>query len=268
MTQDANHDARLQRLESQLALVERYSLRAFWQALDKAYEKILPTLAINCIICDFSGYRDNYKIFGSHCQFGGGRLERYQCPKCDAIFGPQKYLDLDEDIVDLDYQLLYSRYNESDSTLNELKTFHSITPQLGEIFLNWGCGDWCQTIPQLRREGFDVWGYEPSLAQSDGFVVKSQEEISAKFDGIFSNNVIEHFRDPLGQFQQFRTLLKPGGRMAHSSPCYNYCYDFTRFHTLFLLGKSPYVLAERTGFVAEKVIEEGEYINVLFRLAG
>ena len=263
-----DYETRLQRLENQLARVERYASRSFWQALDKAYEKILPNLELNCIICSFSGYRDKYKVMSSQCQFGGGRLERYQCPKCEAIFGPQKYLDLDDEIVDLDYQILYSRYKESDSTNSEFKTFRSLSPQKNELFLNWGCGEWCQTIPRLRDDGFDVWGFEPSLAQSDGYIVKSRSEISAKFDGIFSNNVIEHFRDPIGQFREFRNLLKPGGRMAHSSPCYNYSYDFTRFHTLFLLGKSPYVLAERTGFVAEKVVEEGEYINVLFRVAG
>ena len=71
--------------------------------------------------------------------------------------------------------------------------------------------------------------------------------ISVKFDAIFSNNVIEHFRDPVAQFEDFKTILANDGRMAHSSPCYEYAYPFTRFHTLFLIGKSPHVLAERTG---------------------
>jgi ubiquinone/menaquinone biosynthesis C-methylase UbiE len=65
--------------------------------------------------------------------------------------------------------------------------------------------------------------------------VTRREEISASFDGIFSNNVIEHFRDPVAQFEEFRRVLKPGGVMAHSSPCYEYAYSCTRFHTLFLL---------------------------------
>lgn len=251
---------RLQRLEDQLALVERYATTTFWHALDKAYEKILPTIEVNCIICGFSGFRDKYHVKTSRCMFGGGQLERYQCPKCDAIFGPQKYLDLDDDTVDLDYRLLYSRYKESDSTQNEIRTFNYLNPKGNQLFLNWGCGDWCQTIPTLRSNGFDVWGYEPALSSRQDYVVKSKNEISATFDGIFSNNVIEHFRDPLAQFKEFRRLLKPGGAMTHSSPCYFYSYEFTRFHTLFLLGKSPYVLAERTGFTAEKVAEDGEYI--------
>ena len=96
----------------------------------------------------------------------------------------------------------------------------------------------------------------------------SRGEISANFLGIFSNNVIEHFRDPVSQFNDFREILKPGGSMAHSSPCYDYSYDFTRFHTLFLLGKSPYVLAERTGFSATETVRDGEYISFVFRRGG
>jgi 2-polyprenyl-3-methyl-5-hydroxy-6-metoxy-1,4-benzoquinol methylase len=92
----------------------------------------------------------------------------------------------------------------------------------------------------------------------------ARDQISARFDGIFSNNVIEHFRDPQRQFKEFHAILKPGGVMAHSSPCYKYAYAFTRFHTLFLLGRSTNVLAERTGFHVIERIESGEYINLVF----
>ena len=92
----------------------------------------------------------------------------------------------------------------------------------------------------------------------------SRDQISARFDGIFSNNVIEHFRDPRRQFEEFRRILKPGARMAHSSPCYEYAYAFTRFHTLFLLGRSTNVLAARTGFRVSDRTKDGEYINLVF----
>ena len=130
--------------------------------------------------------------------------------------------------------------------------------------MNWGCGAWSKSIPQLRAEGFDVWGFETSAPMSSPYIVADRDQISAKFDGIFSNNVIEHFRDPEGQFKQFFDLLKPGGVMADSSPCYKYAYSFTRFHTLFLLGRSADVLAERTGFRVASRIENGEYINLVF----
>jgi hypothetical protein len=78
-----------------------------------------------------------------HYKFGGGELERYGCPQCGCVLGAQKYLDLDESFVDLEYQLLYSRYSEGDSTDNEIMTFQSISPVNGGIYLDWavvGCG--------------------------------------------------------------------------------------------------------------------------------
>jgi 2-polyprenyl-3-methyl-5-hydroxy-6-metoxy-1,4-benzoquinol methylase len=109
-----------------------------------------------------------------------------------------------------------------------------------------------------------VWGYEPTAEAGREFVATRREAISARFDGIFSNNVIEHFRDPIAQFKEFHSLLNERGMMAHSSPCYEYRYSFTRFHTLFLLGRSPDVLAERTGFKVINRIQEGEYIPYVF----
>ena len=96
------------------------------------------------------------------------------------------------------------------------------------------------------------------------FVVNKRSALSARFDAIFSNNVIEHFRDPVAQFREFHGLLQDGGRMAHSSPCYEYAYPFTRFHTLLLVGKSADVLAARTGFAVVDRVKDGEYINVVF----
>jgi hypothetical protein len=55
--------------------------------------------------------------------------------------------------------------------------------------------------------------------------------------------------------------------MAHSSPCYEYAYPFTRFHTLFLLGRSAHVLAEATGFRLKNQTKDGEYINLVFEVS-
>jgi SAM-dependent methyltransferase len=163
--------------------------------------------------------------------------------------------------------MLYARYSETNSTESEIRTFHSLGPKPTGVYLNWGCGVWSETIPRLRADGFDVWGFEPTAPASDSHVVASRDQISVRFDGIFSNNVIEHFRDPRRQFEEFRRMLKPGGVMAHASPCYEYTYAFTRFHTLFLVGRSAGVLAERTGFRLKDRTKEGEYINVVFELA-
>lgn len=256
--------ARLERIEKQLLLAETYSVKAFWQALDRVYQLTLQTRDLRCIVCDHTDKRSGFRVLTDQCQFGGGVLERYQCPQCDCIFGAQKYLDLDEAFVSLDYRLLYSRYSEGDTSANEIKTFHSLGPKAGGVYLNWGCGKWNSTIPQLRASSWDVRGYDLSAAESADFVVGERGAISERFDGIFSNNVIEHFRDPVAQFNDFHGLLKEGGVMAHSTPCYEYSYAVTRFHTLFLLGRSPEVLAARTGFKVVDRAKDGEYVNVVF----
>jgi SAM-dependent methyltransferase len=261
------HEDRLSRLEGQVAQLQTYSVEAFWTALDRAYEFSLSHRELTCIVCGEVGSRSDFSILADRCMFGGGMLERYKCPSCDAVFGPQKYLDLSEDFVNLDYALLYSRYKEVNSTENEVRTFRSLDPTPGKLYLNWGCGIWSETITRLRDEGFDVWGFEPNAASSDSYIVSRREHISARFDGIFSNNVIEHFRNPVAQFKEFNRILKPGGVMAHSSPCYEYAYAITRFHTLFLMGRSPGTLAHRTGFRVKNRIQDGEYINVVFERA-
>lgn len=260
--------SRIGKIEKQLTLIETHFGRGMWQAIDAAYEISLPHRNIKCIVCEFEGSRSDFHTATDVCIFGGGKLERYFCPSCDCVFGPIKYLDLNDEFVSMDYELLYSRYSEADSTINEARTFRSLDPDKEGRFLDWGCGgEWSKTVSTVRSEGFDVWGYEPSIEMTSGHIVKNKGELSTLFDGIFSNNVIEHFREPVLQFREFHRMLKPEAKMAHSSPCYEYRYPFTRFHSLFLLGNSPHVLAERTGFQVTDVIKDSddEYINYVFQ---
>jgi SAM-dependent methyltransferase len=258
-------EARISLLERQVVLTEAHFTDAFWKAIDLAYDASLPHRRIRCIVCDLERPRDGFDTLTDVCLFQGGRLERYRCPRCECVFGPQKYLDLDEAFVSRDYRVLYARYSESDSTGDEVRTFRTLSPKVGGVFLDWGCGGaWSRTIDQLRGEGWDVWGYEPSAEAASNFIVNQRDAIGARFDGIFSNNVIEHFRDPVASFRDFHAILKDGGTMAHSSPCYEYRYAYSRFHTLFLLGKSPHVLAERTGFKVIDSLYDGDYITYRF----
>ena len=77
--------------------------------------------------------RSSSKILMDHCIFGGGTLERYPCPNCDAVFGSQKCLDLSEEFINRDYALLYTRYDETDSTDNEIRTFRSLQPRVRTV---------------------------------------------------------------------------------------------------------------------------------------
>ncbi len=255
---------RVDKLEAQLLLLEQHHVRGFWFTQDRIDDRSLSTRRYACLICGHEDERSGFEILRSECIFNGGKLERYKCPKCDCIFGTQKFLDLDDRMVDLEYELLYSRYRENETGHLEDRSFRSLRPTSGAVYINWGAGAWNDTTQKLRAEGFDVWSYEPSAPTTAPFVIKSTDEISVGLAGIFSNNVIEHFRNPVEQFRQFHSLLIEGGKMAHSSPCYEYAYPFTRFHTVFLLGRSPEVLAALSGFRIVDRIKDGEYINVVF----
>jgi hypothetical protein len=259
-------------LERRLAALERQAkdlrsavMPAYWQAMDAVEAQRGPDRPLACPVCDRAARRGDLEALVDACVFGGGRLERFRCAGCGCIFGPAKVLEASEALLKADYTLLYEDYSEADSTASELRAFRSLRPVAGGAYLDWGCGRWSRTVPELRGQGYDVWGFEPSAPPEDsGFVVGDRASITGRFDGLFSNNVIEHMLRPVEEFRFFHRILGPGARMAHASPCYRYAYAFTRFHTLFLTGDSPGVLAERTGFRVVDREEEGEFINLVF----
>ena len=268
MTPPESLESRVAALEERHRLLRDIVVRGFWQTLDRLDGATLAGRRVSCPVCGRAGRHGDLQTRTDQCVFGGGRLIRCVCPGCECTFGPAKVLELDQAMVDADYALLYSDYKEADSTASELRAFRSLRPRPGGPYLDWGCGRWSQTIPVLRAEGYDVWGFEPSAPpEGAGFVVTRRDAISAGFDGVFSNNVIEHMLRPLDEFRYFHSILAPGGRMAHASPCYRYSYAFTRFHVLFLTGGSPHVLAERTGFRVAGREEDGEFINVVYEKA-
>jgi SAM-dependent methyltransferase len=261
---DESLERRLERLESRLDALGGFIQPAFWNLLDRWYAQNGPANPPRCLACDSAG---PFALRHDDCVFGGGRLERLECPDCGCVFGPMKYLELPPGLVDADYRLLYQTYTEGDSTEQEIRAFHALNPKPGGLYLNWGSGAWSASVERLRAQGWDVWGYEPHAETSSPFVVKNRGEVSAKFDGIFSNNVIEHLIDPAAQFADFADVLKDDGRMAHASPCYDWRYAFTRFHVFFPRGDAPERLAARTGYRVTAREDDGDYRVRVFERA-
>ena len=257
-------EARLARVEAEARALREWAVPAVWDALDRLDARTPPAPAPCCLACAHAGPRSDFAERVDACLFGGGRLVRLECPSCGCVFGPDKYLDTPAPLVAADYRLLYSHYSEGDSTEAEVRAFHALGPERGGLYLNWGAGAWSGTVDRLRAEGWDVWGYEPHASvQQDGaphpFVVRTRGEVSARFDGIFSNNLIEHLFDPAAAFADFALNLKPGARMAHASPCYAYACAFTRFHVFFPLAEAPARLAGRTGFRLAAAEDDGDF---------
>ncbi|WP_448646091.1 class I SAM-dependent methyltransferase [Pseudomonas mohnii] len=246
----------------------RGQIASQWRVIDHV-ESLLPSpSSMMCELCGISHPSSAFNVLESHCVFGGGRLIRHQCPDCDAVFGPSKMLGLSTAELSQEYAVHYSVYQEGDSTDLEIRTFHALNPTKEGIYLNFGAGGWSKSVQILREQGWNVLAYEPhhsGAAAHETYVISSEGDLNAiKFDGIFSNNVLEHFRHPLDEMRSMSRLLKPGGKMSHTTPCFEYLYEFTRFHLFFYLGRSRQVLAEKAGLLIDSYTEDGEFINYIY----
>lgn len=217
----------------------------------------------NCPICTHQANDRDFKKKTTHCIFGGGTLLRHVCPSCQLIFGPDKMFQLTTSELSQDYEWHYKVYEEGDSTAQELRTFEALQPKRDGVYINYGAGAWSQSVQRLRSQGWNVFAYEPhhsAISRSAGVISSLEELHTMRFDGIFSNNVLEHFRQPVNELQRLSSLLKPGGKMAHTTPCYEYLYEYTRFHLFFFPGLSRHILIEKAGLKEIEFIQDEEFM--------
>jgi len=62
-----------------------------------------------------------------------------------------------------------------------------------------------------------------------------------------------------------RDLLQPGGKMAHATPCFEYLYEYTRFHLFFFLGRYHQLFADKADLAVCDFIKEGEFMVCLLK---
>ncbi len=248
----------------------RHQISVKWDMADLLERHRTSATALSCPLCDYRGEIARFDRFVTGCIFEGGTLVRHQCPECDLIFGPEKMLSLSEAELSRDYEWHYQIFSEGDSTLQEIRAFHALKPEKDQVYLNWGTGAWSKTIDLLRQDGWNVYGYEPHSAAmgSSPHIIASMEQLSTmRFDGVFSNNVLEHLRYPARELSVMRGLLKSGGKMSHATPCFEYRYEFTRFHLFFYLGRSRSILAAKAELNIDDFVVDGEFMNIILTKA-
>lgn len=242
-------------------------ITSHWRLVDliTSQQPLAPILG--CALCGHSAPAHLFKSYDTQCQFGGGRLLRHQCPECDVIFGPQKMLDLNAAELSAEYEVHYRIFTEGDSTDQEIRAFYSLDPQPGGRYLNYGAGAWSRSVELLRAQGWNITAYEPTAsAQQQPDLITQPEVLAAlRFDGIYSNNVLEHLRQPADTLRQLASLLTPGSRMSHATPCYEYLYEYTRFHLFFFLGRSRSHLAQQAGLDICHHTVDGHYMNTVYQ---
>lgn len=235
-----------------------------WDDIDK---KIVILKKIQCTICKNVQIYGKIKKYISNCRFYGGKLERYRCDNCGVIFGPLKMLNLTKSEIAFDYNQHYKVWSEGDTSNDEIKTFYSLSPTKNKIYLNFGSGPMSKTVNILRKNGWNVFGYDPYSGVKSENIFSSIDSLkNIKFDGIFSNNVIEHFIDPVKSFKLMINILNNKSIMAHSTPCYKYDYHNTRFHIHFFTGNCVKYISKKLNFDYKLFENKGKYINYIFNI--
>jgi FkbM family methyltransferase len=244
-----------------------HQITSHWRLVDLLLSQQPPDPDLRCALCGHSAPAHRFKPFDTQCQFGGGRLLRHQCPACDVIFGPSKMLALTPAELSAEYDFHYRIFTEGDSTDQEVRAFFALDPQPGGHYLNYGAGAWSRSVELLRTQGWNITAYEPtaSAQQQPGLITQPQALAELRFDGIYSNNVLEHLRQPVDTLRQLARLLTRGGRMSHATPCYEYLYEYTRFHLFFFLGRSRSYLAQQANLDICHHTVDGHYINTVYQ---
>jgi hypothetical protein len=248
------------RIAAGQSLALQAQIESTWKVIDFVEGRSTRSAQFDCFLCGGLIERDSLRPMESQCIFGGGLLQRWQCEHCDVISGPLKMLDLTASQLSDEYASHFRANQEDYSIHEEIRAFHALDPVKRGRYLNYGCGGNLSGIESLRAEGWDVWGFEPSLREVPAaeFVLRSRDELAKhRFDGIFSNNVLEHFRFPVEELGFMRSLLNGGGKMSHATPGYEYLYEYTRFHLFFYSGRSREVLGRLAGLELVDYVSDG-----------
>jgi 2-polyprenyl-3-methyl-5-hydroxy-6-metoxy-1,4-benzoquinol methylase len=266
-----NHKKEVSQEIDRISDLKKLIIRTKWDIINQV--EILEKRALLCCsICDYESESSNFKIIDAMDRLIGGKIRRYQCPKCGVIFGPLDFMAMTAEELSAEYSQLYEVYAEGDSTDKEIETFMSLNPKKEKRYLNFGCGVWSKSIEILRSQGWDVWGFDANIIKNADHLVSDISRLkSMKFDGIFTNNLIEHLQDPVNDFLMHKSLISTKDALiAHSTPCYEYSYEYTRFHLHFFTGNSIAVICHKTGLKVQSIKEKPEidYINYIFSIDG
>jgi len=206
---------------------------------------------LKCPICLFSDEDNKFKVLiaDSHYLFTG-KLVRHRCPKCGVIFGTQEMLNLTLEELGAKYKELFDGgYVGFDSTNIEVAVFNYLNPRKDGVYLNWGAGSKLRTSEILKNKGYTLYGFEPyeSSTKKDDLTITDFDALATmKFDGIMSNDFIEHVQSPVDALIDMKKYLKDSSCiMAHSTECWHYVYEISPFHLFFFEGHSIAVMADR-----------------------
>jgi SAM-dependent methyltransferase len=131
-----------------------------------------------------------------------------RCGECDLIFVPDEFL-LSPAQERARYEL-----HENDPADEGYRAFlgmlvDEIVPLLtpGARGLDYGSGPTSALVQMLRERGFDMRGY-------DLYFSPDRDALVGSYDFITCTETVEHFREPLVEFDRMAGALAPGGTLG------------------------------------------------------
>lgn len=239
---------------SKKRLVER------WSNLNHSY-----LTELKCYICDYNDNINKYTSLKCKDIFEAGELIRYQCPRCKVIFGDLRFLSLSPSQIAADYTDLYSFYSEGDTYKYILQTLvdTKVLENKNKSILDFACGDNNRIIPYLMSLGHNILGYD-KYVNNNSYVLKDLKGL--KFDIIYSSNYIEHLINPIEELNNLLNYLNDDGKLIFISPCFEYCYTQTHYHTFFFVEDSINYLCKKLNikitFSKKIIFDDNEFTTV------
>lgn len=140
------------------------------------------------------------------------------CPLCDLHFVPAGFhLSPGQELA----RYLLHRNSLEDGgyvkflmpAVAYLKTYLTKVSDGVSTVLDYGSGPVPVLVQLLNRAGFSAVGYDPFFGdqETQGCVVTSSVAGQGVFDAVVSTETVEHFKDPVADWQKMIALIRPGG---------------------------------------------------------
>lgn len=160
--------------------------------------KISGNRRSECLLCGNPGklfFEDTHRVF-------------YKCEVCEGIFVPSDLLPNEQTEIE--------RYRSHNNDVEDLRYQNFVSPIVNAVMkdfepgkcrgLDFGAGTAPVITKLLRDKDFEVSPYDP-------FFHDKPELLETQYDFIICCEVMEHFHNPLEEFQRLRSLLYPGGKI-------------------------------------------------------
>lgn len=210
---------------------------------------------LQCMICD--AIINENKIITTtsfdelaYC-FAIAEIKRNMCDGCGLIFGPQEIITMSKEDLNLIYLKLYKNHSNTYNT-SDYFNFFRMNPTIDKKYVNYACGSNPAYISNIRKDGYNLIGYDVSLSQENEYLYQNLDNCPIKkFNGLISHNYIEHVQNPVEWFIELNKIIHMNEIMIHSTGCIGYVLERSPFHLFFHTPKTLLILAQRTGFNLE-----------------